>query len=53
MVSNNADNINSTHSIMFEYDENLYKSLSAVAFKITGVRWNGYVFFKLKKTLKQ
>lgn len=52
VVSSNADNINSTNSTMFEYDGNLYKSLSAVAFKITGVRWNGYVFFKLKKTLK-
>ncbi len=54
VVSCNTDNnINSTNSTMFEYDGNLYKSLSAVAFKITGVRWNGYVFFKLKKTLKQ
>lgn len=53
VVSSNADNINSTNSTMFEYEGNLYKSLSAIAFKITGVRWNGYVFFKLKKTLKQ
>ena len=53
VVSSNADNINSTNSTMFEYEGNLYKSLSAVAFKITGVRWNGYIFFKLKKTLKQ
>lgn len=44
---------NTDENKMFEYEGNLYKSLSAVAFKITGVRWNGYVFFKLKKTLKQ
>jgi len=53
VVSNNIDSVNSLNSTMFEYEGNLYKSLSAVAFKITGVRWNGYVFFKLKKTLKQ
>ena len=41
------------NSTMFEYEGNLYKSLSAIAFKITGVRWNGYIFFKLKKVLKQ
>ena len=36
------------NSAMFEYEDNLYKSLSAIAFKITGVHWNGYVFLKLK-----
>ena len=30
----------------FEYDGKFYKSLSAVAFAITGSHWNGYHFFK-------
>jgi hypothetical protein len=33
----------------FEYDGRMFKSLSAVARKITGTRWNGKVFFGLKK----
>jgi hypothetical protein len=33
----------------FEYQGRPYKSLSAIARKITGVRWNGWVFFGLKK----
>ena len=32
----------------FEYQGRPYKSLSAVAREITGVRWNGWVFFGLK-----
>lgn len=36
----------------FEYDGVVYKSLSAIAQKITGTKWNGYTFFKLKKTVK-
>jgi hypothetical protein len=32
----------------FEYRGRPYKSLSAVAGEITGVRWNGWVFFGLK-----
>jgi hypothetical protein len=33
----------------FEYEDRLYTSLSEVAFAITGSRWNGWVFFGLKK----
>ena len=33
----------------FEYEGELYKSLSAVAKKITGSHCNGYLFFRLKK----
>ena len=33
----------------FEYDGEIYKSLSAVAKKITGQHCNGYHFFKLNK----
>jgi hypothetical protein len=29
----------------FEYDGNRYKSLTAVAYAITGTHWNGYHFF--------
>ena len=36
----------------FEYDGRIYKSLSAIATDITGTRWNGYTFFKLKKNIK-
>ena len=34
----------------FEYQGRPYKSLSAVARKITGTQWNGLVFFGLKNT---
>jgi hypothetical protein len=33
----------------FEYQGRPYKSLSAVARAITGTRWNGWVFFGLRK----
>ena len=33
----------------FEYKGNKYKSLSAIANEITGTRWNGKVFFGLRK----
>ncbi|MDF7809465.1 DUF2924 domain-containing protein [Pontiellaceae bacterium B12219] len=34
----------------FEWNGEFYKSLSAVARAITGTRWNGKLFFGLKKT---
>jgi Cft2 family RNA processing exonuclease len=33
----------------FEYNGQVYKSLSAIANKITGTRWNGKIFFGVKK----
>ena len=33
----------------FEYEGDTYKSLSAVAKKITGSHCNGYLFFRLNK----
>jgi len=33
----------------FEYEGEVYKSLSAVAKAITGTHWNGYHFFGLRK----
>ncbi|MCE7887403.1 MAG: DUF2924 domain-containing protein [Alphaproteobacteria bacterium PRO2] len=33
----------------YEYKSKIYGSLSQVAFEITGTRWNGWVFFGLKK----
>ena len=33
----------------FEYDGEYYKSLSKIANTITGKKWNGWVFFGLKK----
>ncbi len=33
----------------YEYKGKTYNSLSQVAFEITGTRWNGWVFFGLKK----
>lgn len=33
----------------FEYRKQDYNSLSEVAFVITGTRWNGWVFFGIKK----
>ena len=32
----------------FEFEGELYKSLSAVAKKITGSHWNGFKFFNLQ-----
>jgi hypothetical protein len=32
----------------FRYQDRDYKSLSAIARKVTGVQWNGYEFFRLK-----
>jgi hypothetical protein len=31
----------------FEYDGKLYKSLSSIAYKVTGTKWNGFLFFGL------
>ena len=33
----------------FEYRQQHYNSLSEVAFAITGTRWNGWLFFGIKK----
>ena len=33
----------------FEFEGDLYKSLSAVAKKVTGSHWNGFKFFNLRK----
>jgi len=33
----------------FEFEGDLYKSLSAVAKRVTGSHWNGYKFFNLNK----
>ncbi len=33
----------------FEFEGKFYKSLSAIANEITGTRWNGKVFFGVKK----
>ena len=33
----------------FEYDGEVYRTLSAVAKTITGTHWNGYHFFRLGK----
>jgi hypothetical protein len=33
----------------FRYEHQFYPSLSAVAFAVTGSRWNGLAFFKLKR----
>ena len=38
------------HPNGFEYDGRIFRSLSAVAREITGTRWNGRLFFGLKKT---
>jgi hypothetical protein len=37
----------------FRYQENIYKSLSAVARKVTGTQWNGFSFFRLKAGTEQ
>ena len=37
----------------FEYQGRPYKSLSAVAKRMTGTQWNGLIFFGLKNTRKR
>jgi hypothetical protein len=37
----------------FRYQENTYKSLSAVARKVSGTQWNGFSFFRLKAGAEQ
>jgi hypothetical protein len=36
----------------FEYDDKKFTSLSEIAYAITGTRWNGWIFFGLKKREK-
>lgn len=31
----------------FEYQDKIYRSLSAIAREVTGTRWNGFLFFGL------
>jgi hypothetical protein len=33
----------------YDYEGAIYRSLSAVANAITGSKWNGHIFFGLKK----
>jgi hypothetical protein len=33
----------------FEYEDKVYRSLSAIAKAVTGTHWNGYHFFNLVK----
>lgn len=37
----------------FEYNGQMFRSLTAVAKKITGTKWNGLVFFNAPKSLTQ
>ena len=36
----------------FEFDGRYYRSLSAIAFAVTGARWNGNLFFGFVKQRK-
>jgi len=36
----------------FEFEGNTYESLSAIAWKVTGTRWNGFSFFGLNKVAR-
>ena len=37
----------------YRYGEHVYKSLSAIARRVTGTQWNGYVFFGLRLRQEQ
>ena len=37
----------------YEYEERVYKSLSAIARQVSGTQWNGYVFFGLRLRQEQ
>jgi hypothetical protein len=36
----------------FEHDGQVFRSLSAIAEQVTGTRWNGFLFFGLKGTVR-
>jgi hypothetical protein len=37
----------------FEFEGKVYGSLSAIAYQVTGTRWNGFVFFGLGKAARR
>ena len=37
----------------FEFDGEIYRSLSAIAREVTGTKWNGFLFFSLTSTEEQ
>ncbi len=37
----------------FEFDGEIYRSLSGVARKVTGAHWNGFHFFGLRRSAKE
>ena len=37
----------------FEYDGDIYRSLSAIASEVAGTKWNGFLFFNLTSTEEQ
>jgi hypothetical protein len=37
----------------YQYEERVYKSLSAIARQVTGTQWNGYLFFGLSLRQEQ
>lgn len=43
----------SVQSDHFEFEGERYKSLSAIARKVTGTQWNGHLFFGLRKAGKR
>lgn len=34
----------------FEYENRIYRSLSAIAHEVTGTKWNGFLFFNVAQT---
>ena len=36
----------------FQYQDRIYRSLSAIARQVTGTHWNGYAFFRLRPGLQ-
>ncbi len=50
---NGIEHCITVRQVDFEYQGRPYKSLSAIARQITGTRWNGLVFFGLKKPGRQ
>jgi len=37
----------------FEFDGEIYRSLSAIASEVTGTKWNGFLFFSLTSREEQ
>ena len=53
LYQDKAYQVTVTHDNQFEFEGRLYSSLSVIAREITGTRWNGPLFFGLRKSVNK